>query len=50
MEDGSKKRYSLSRGALEEISSRYLGGKETEALDAGATQPSTSEVIEMAGT
>jgi hypothetical protein len=50
MEDGSKKRYSLSRGALEEISSRYLGGKETEALDAGATQPTTSEVIEMAGT
>jgi hypothetical protein len=48
-EDGSKKRYSLSRVALEEISARYLRGSETEPLRADTNQPTTAEVVEMAG-
>jgi hypothetical protein len=49
-EDGSRKRYSLSRVALEEISARYLRGSETELVSADSHQPTTAEVVEVAAT
>jgi hypothetical protein len=49
-DDGSKRRYSLSRVELTEIFQRYVCGGHQTDLNAVTTQPTTPEVLETVGT
>jgi hypothetical protein len=49
MDDGSKKRYSLSHVELTEIFQRYLCGTDHKELSPPSTQPTTPEVLESVG-
>jgi hypothetical protein len=48
-EDGSKKRYSLTRAELNDVCSRYLRGSQDPPEDAAAIEVTTAQLLEKVG-
>jgi hypothetical protein len=48
-EDGSKKRYSLTRAELNDVCSRYLRGSQDQPEHAAATEVATAQLLEKVG-